>query len=214
MSLWSRIRNVLGGDRLSREIDEEFQSHIEEAIATGRDPAEARRAFGSALSMREESRDIRLVAWLDSLRADAVFGWRQLMKRKVTSATAILSLALANRGPRGGDGIGSIHRGTALSGESDRPGHAGASVGCYSGGGVAGRAASRVSRRADRPGDDAARRIKEGLGDNCLLTFYRKGPARVPAPHTWFTSALEVLESGVAVGAVLQGQVAALVVQV
>ena len=31
----------------------------------------------------------------DSLRADAVFGWRQLMKRKVTSAAAILSLALA-----------------------------------------------------------------------------------------------------------------------
>src|SRR5579864_5701827 len=33
--------------------------------------------------------------WLHSLRADAVFGWRQLMKRKVTSAAAILSLALA-----------------------------------------------------------------------------------------------------------------------
>ena len=45
--------------------------------------------------MREESRDIRLVTWLDSLRADAVFGWRQLMKKKVTSAAAILSLALA-----------------------------------------------------------------------------------------------------------------------
>ncbi|MBZ5604750.1 MAG: ADOP family duplicated permease [Acidobacteriia bacterium] len=33
--------------------------------------------------------------WLDSLRADAVFGWRQLSKRKVTSAAAIVSLALA-----------------------------------------------------------------------------------------------------------------------
>jgi predicted permease len=80
---------------LSREIDEELQSHIDEALARGRDPAEARRAFGSALSKREESRDIRLLAWLDSLRADAIFGWRQLMKRKVTSAAAILSLALA-----------------------------------------------------------------------------------------------------------------------
>ena len=95
MSLWSRIANVFRGDRLSREIDEELQSHIEEAIEQGRDPAEARRAFGSVLRRREESRDIRLVAWLDSLRADAVFGWRQLMKRKVTSAAAILSLALA-----------------------------------------------------------------------------------------------------------------------
>ena len=32
---------------------------------------------------------------LDSLRADAVFAWRQLNKKKVTSAAAVLSLALA-----------------------------------------------------------------------------------------------------------------------
>src|SRR6266404_3030570 len=95
MSLWSRFANVLRGDGLSREIDEELESHIAEAIEQGRDPAEARRAFGSALRRREQSRDIRLIPWLDSLRADAVFGWRQLMKKKVTSAAAILSLALA-----------------------------------------------------------------------------------------------------------------------
>src|ERR1035437_6658831 len=95
MSLWSRILNVVRGDGLSREIDEELQSHIAEAIEQGRDPAEARRAFGSVLRRREDSRDIRLLPWLDSLRADAVFGWRQLMKRKMTSAAAILSLALA-----------------------------------------------------------------------------------------------------------------------
>src|SRR5437763_9923856 len=95
MSLWSRISNVLRGDRLSREIDEEMASHIEDAIAEGRDPGEARRAFGSALQRREESRDVRLIAWLDSLRADVVFGWRQLVKKKVTSAAAVLSLALA-----------------------------------------------------------------------------------------------------------------------
>lgn len=95
MSWWPRIANVFRADHLSREIDEELQSHVEEAIEQGRDPAEARRAFGSALRMREESREVRLIAWLDSLRADAIFGWRQLMKRKVTSAAAILSLALA-----------------------------------------------------------------------------------------------------------------------
>src|SRR5579859_1779013 len=95
MSLWSRLTNVFRGDRLTREIDEELQSHIEEAIEQGRDPAEARRALGPELRWREESRDVRLVAWLDSLRADAVFGWRQLLKRKVTSAAAILSLGLA-----------------------------------------------------------------------------------------------------------------------
>ncbi len=95
MSLWSRIGNAFRGDRLSREIDDELQSHIEEAIRHGRDPEEARRAFGSTFRHWEESRDMRVLPWLDSLRADAVFGWRRLKKNKITSAAAILSLALA-----------------------------------------------------------------------------------------------------------------------
>ncbi len=95
MSLWSRVANVFRGDRLNREIDEELQAHVAEALEHGRDPLEARREFGSTLRTREASRDVRLVVWLDSLRADAVFGWRQLVKKKVTSLAAVLSLALA-----------------------------------------------------------------------------------------------------------------------
>ncbi|HXE35711.1 MAG TPA: hypothetical protein VN087_17490 [Verrucomicrobiae bacterium] len=95
MSMWRRILNVFRGDRLNREIDEEFDSHIQEAVEQGRDPGGARRAFGSVLRRREETRGVRLIAWLDSLRADAVFGWRRLIKTKITSAAAILSLALA-----------------------------------------------------------------------------------------------------------------------
>jgi putative ABC transport system permease protein len=95
MSLRSRLVNVLRGHRLNREIDEELEAHLEEAIAEGRDPVEARKAFGSALRHRERSRDVRLVSWLECLRADAVFGWRQLKNNKVPSAAAILSLALA-----------------------------------------------------------------------------------------------------------------------
>ena len=95
MSLWSRIANVFREVDPNREIDEELDSHIAEAIQQGRDPAEARRAFGPTLRHSEASRDARLIVWLDSLRADAVFGWRQINKRKITSAAAILSLALA-----------------------------------------------------------------------------------------------------------------------
>lgn len=95
MSFWSRIANVFRGDRIYREIEEELAAHIAEAIEHGRDPAEVRRAFGSMLRRREESREIRLAAWLDSLRADVVFGGRQLWKNKAASAAAILSLALA-----------------------------------------------------------------------------------------------------------------------
>jgi predicted permease len=94
MSLRSRISNAVFGERLNREIDEELQSHIEEAIASGRDPNEARRAFGCALHAREASHSIRVVGWLESLLSDTSFGWRQLCRNKVTSVAAVLSLAL------------------------------------------------------------------------------------------------------------------------
>jgi predicted permease len=94
MSLWSRLANVFRDDGPSREIEEELQSHLAEALEYGRDSVEARRAFGSPIRHAERSRDVRMMAWLDSLRADAIFGWRQLAKRKVTSVAAILSLGL------------------------------------------------------------------------------------------------------------------------
>ena len=94
MSLWSRILNAVHGGRLNREIEEELQSHIEEAIASGRDPDEARRTFGSILRQREAGHSIRVAGWLESLVADTNFGWRQLCRNKVTSAAAVLSLAL------------------------------------------------------------------------------------------------------------------------
>lgn len=95
MSFWSRITYAFRGDRLNHEIDEEFAAHIKEAIAAGDDPTEVRRTFGSQLRLREQSHDARIVVWLDCFRADLVFGWRQLLKRKITTAAAVLSLALA-----------------------------------------------------------------------------------------------------------------------
>jgi len=94
MSLSSRIVNVFRSERLSREIDEELQGHIDEAIASGRDPQEVRRAFGSPLRVREAGYSVRAAGWLESLVADTKFGWRQLWRNKVASAAAILSLAL------------------------------------------------------------------------------------------------------------------------
>jgi len=92
--MWSRISNALHGERLNREIDEELQSHMEESIASGRDPGEAHRAFGSALHAREASHSILAAGWLESLVADLRFGWRQLWRNKVSTAAAVISLAL------------------------------------------------------------------------------------------------------------------------
>jgi len=95
MPLWSRFINAVRGRRLDREIDEELASHLAEAVEGGRDPDEARRALGSGLRLREESHDIRVLPWLDSLRADLVFAWRQVRKQKAASGAAVLSLGLA-----------------------------------------------------------------------------------------------------------------------
>ena len=98
MSLWSRVANVFRGEKLSSEITEEMESHIAEAVEQGRDPDEARRALGFDYQRRQQrqaSREIRTAGWLGLLGADITFGWRQLKRNKVTSAVAILSLALA-----------------------------------------------------------------------------------------------------------------------
>ena len=60
MSFWSRIVNVVRGDRLNHEIDEELASHVEEAIERGRDPAEGAgactRSFARSRSARTPCR--------------------------------------------------------------------------------------------------------------------------------------------------------------
>ncbi len=95
MALWTRMRNVFRRDRLDAELEEELRSHLDEALARGREATEARRAFGNFTLTRETSRDVKLAVWLDNLRSDVTFATRQLWKNKVASAAAIVSLALA-----------------------------------------------------------------------------------------------------------------------
>lgn len=52
MSLWSRLSNAVHGERLNREIDEELQCHIEEAIASGRDPHSPRRLMRGVIALQ------------------------------------------------------------------------------------------------------------------------------------------------------------------
>jgi putative ABC transport system permease protein len=94
VSYWSRLAGALRGHRLMREIDEELDCHVEEAIAAGRDPAEARRALGSPLRHREESLDVRMMAWLADLIQDVRFGCRMLRRSPGFSLLAILCLTL------------------------------------------------------------------------------------------------------------------------
>jgi putative ABC transport system permease protein len=95
MAWWSRFARTFGRDRLAKEFDEELESHLEEAVAQGRDPIEARRALGGASQQREASLDVRTLPRLEAVLADGRFGWRQIRKNPITSAAAVLSLGLA-----------------------------------------------------------------------------------------------------------------------
>jgi predicted permease len=98
MSFLSRLVNVFRSDRLKREIAEELESHLHEAVEAGRDREEVRRALGNPHQQRqhqETGHDARVWVWLDLLRADVIFAWRHLLKHKVATSAAILSLALA-----------------------------------------------------------------------------------------------------------------------
>ena len=62
MSIWTRLGNAFRGEKLNAEIQEEMEAHLAEAVAQGRDPLEARRAFGSVSREREVSHSISCAA--------------------------------------------------------------------------------------------------------------------------------------------------------
>ncbi|MPY87817.1 MAG: FtsX-like permease family protein [Luteitalea sp.] len=103
MSWLSRLANVLRASKVERDLDDELRFHIEARIdalvakGVARQAAEAQvaRQFGSRLRLREASRDVKIVAWLESLLKDVRFGLRVLRKDLVLTAAAVASLALA-----------------------------------------------------------------------------------------------------------------------
>jgi predicted permease len=103
MSWWSRVSNVLRSDRLDRELDEEQRFHIEaraeelESKGLSRQAAleQARRQFGPPLRLRESSREVKLLPWVESLIRDLTFGLRLLKKDAMVSLAAVVSLGLA-----------------------------------------------------------------------------------------------------------------------
>jgi putative ABC transport system permease protein len=100
--LWRRLLFYLRQDRCSRELEEEMRFHlemkVEENLAAGRSPEEARYAarqqFGNQTLLQEMSRDMWAVRSIETLFQDLRFGMRMLLKNKGFTATAILSLAI------------------------------------------------------------------------------------------------------------------------
>ena len=102
MPWYRKWRNVFRDEALSTELDAELAHHLAETadrlIEQGVPEAEAlmsaRQRLGNYNIQKERTRDMNLATWLDQLRADAVYGIRQLKRSPGFTAVAVLSLGL------------------------------------------------------------------------------------------------------------------------
>jgi putative ABC transport system permease protein len=103
MSWWSRLSNVFRPDRVDDDLSDELRFHLEErtrelmasGMAAHEAAAAAARRLGNPVRWREQSRDVKLLPWLDSIVRDSRLGMRMLRKNAVVTAAAVLSLGLA-----------------------------------------------------------------------------------------------------------------------
>jgi predicted permease len=97
-----RLKSILRGRRVERELDEELQFHldhkIEEGIASGLSPREARyaaiRAMGGLEQRKEEMRDMRRIHWLTDFLDDVHYAIRSLRRTPALTAFVVVTLAL------------------------------------------------------------------------------------------------------------------------
>src|SRR6266850_2012775 len=102
MSWIRRLRSLFEKQKLEDQLDEELQFHIEmraqEFIATGMTPEEARyraqRVFGNQLLLKERTREMDTIGWIETIWQDLRYATRMLLRTPIFASVAVLSLAL------------------------------------------------------------------------------------------------------------------------
>jgi len=97
-----RFRSILRRTRVEQELDEELRFHlehkIEEGVAQGLSPREARyramRAMDGLEQKKEEIRDMRRIHWLTDFLDDAQYAIRSLRRTPGLTAFVVITLAL------------------------------------------------------------------------------------------------------------------------
>jgi predicted permease len=97
-----RLRSLFRRAQVEQELDEELRYHlerqIEEHIAKGMTPEEARyaalRAMGGVERRKEECREMRRLGWIEYLAQDLRYAIRTLFRNPVFSVMVLLTLAI------------------------------------------------------------------------------------------------------------------------
>lgn len=102
MPWWSKVVNLVRGDRHLDELDEEMEFHVamradalRRAGLTQKEALRAaRRGFGNLALQRERARDADILQWLDTFVRDLRFAARSYARSPGLTAVVVLSLAL------------------------------------------------------------------------------------------------------------------------